>query len=90
MENNLKKYRKIKKYTLQQLGDCVGTSKSYIWELENSKSSPSLRIAYCVSRALGVKLELVFPDDQDYEVEIVCTEIVTKKYKKREFPEITV
>ena len=49
--------------TLQQLADAAGTSKSHIWELENSKKTePSFALVYAMSRALGVKMELFAKD----------------------------
>lgn len=80
MENNLKEYRKRRSYTLQKLADCVGSSKSYIWELENKKSSPSLRISYAISRALGVNIADIFPDDQVYDQEII--KVVRRRVSK--------
>ncbi len=51
--------RKNSKMTLQQLADQVGSSKSYIWELENNRSEPSLWLAGQISNALGIRLQLM-------------------------------
>lgn len=43
--------------TLEQLANFVGTSKSYIFELEKDKSMPSLLIAARIAQALDVSLQ---------------------------------
>ena len=80
MENNVKKYRLARKFTLQKLADLAGTGKSYIWELEQGKYSPSIRSAYAISKALGKTVFAVFPDDQEYET----TEIKVTNLKRKE------
>ena len=67
MENNLKKIRLAQGLSLDDIGSKIGSSKSYIWELEKGKSSPSLVKAYAISKILGHRLEDVFPDPNEYE-----------------------
>lgn len=38
--------------SLQALGDEVGTSKSYVWEIENDRSQPTIGYAYHISQIL--------------------------------------
>ena len=77
MENKVRIYREGQGYTLQELADLCGSSKSYIWELENGRATPSIRLAYAISTALGEDdVKMIFPDDQKYE------EVVVKKIRK--------
>jgi putative transcriptional regulator len=66
MKNKLKEFRKSNGFTLQRVAILAKTSKSYVWEIENEKSDPSLRIAYALSNAVGECVETVFPDPNDY------------------------
>jgi putative transcriptional regulator len=73
MINHVKECRKEKGLTLQELADRSGAAKSYIWELEQGKSTPSIRLAYAIARAFGESVENIFPDDQEYEEVVVRT-----------------
>lgn len=56
--DRLKKLRDSKGYTLEQLADKSGVSKSYIWELEKkSPPRPSADRLLALSKPLGVTLE---------------------------------
>lgn len=79
MKNKIKDYRKDLGLTLEQLADMAGTTKSYIWELENN-SGPSIGLlkAYAISKALCQSVYEVFPDNQKYEEEIVTIKKVRK------------
>lgn len=66
----LKFLRKGKGMTLQQLADISGTSKSYVWELENKHHPrPSVDLVVKISGALGVGINVVmgWPDPFDDE-----------------------
>lgn len=76
MLNSIKQYRESSGYTLQTLADKCGASKAYIWELEQGKSTPSIRLAYAISSVFCVDVQKIFPDDQQYE------EVVTKTVRK--------
>lgn len=67
MLNNIRKHRKELKYTLETLANMAGTTKSYIWDLEAGKSTPNIRLAYAISKALQANVVDVFPDDQEYD-----------------------
>ena len=78
--NNVKKYRKEIGLTLDELACRSGTTKSYIWEIESdNRVSPSLRKAYAISRTLDKSVYEVFPDDQDYEEEVIQVKVVKLK-----------
>ena len=53
----LRDARKSVKLSLEAASDDVPCSKSYLWEMENNASEPSLRIANGIARTYGLKLE---------------------------------
>ena len=53
----LKTLRKTIGYTLDDMAKYTGLSKSYVWELENGRSEPSLRVAANLSEVLGTPIE---------------------------------
>lgn len=71
--NKLRHYRDLRGYTLEELAKRAGTTKSYIWELENKDSNPSLSKAYAIAKILGFKITDVFPDPNNYIVEKLLT-----------------
>jgi DNA-binding XRE family transcriptional regulator len=48
--------RKRNDLTLDDLAAKVGTTKRYIWDLENGKSEPSFSLAFRLAHQLGIKL----------------------------------
>ena len=54
----LKTLRKRNGMTLEELGEEIGTSKSYMHELENGKCEPSFHKAYALAKVLGVEMKL--------------------------------
>lgn len=53
----LRDARKSVKLSLEAASSEVPCSKSYLWEMENGTSEPSLRVASGIARAYGLKLE---------------------------------
>ena len=78
MKNNLKHFRGVSGLTLEGLAVMAGTTKSYIWELENERAVPGLKRAYSISKALHRGIEDVFPDKQEYKTETVTRTIKVK------------
>lgn len=59
--NKLSHYRKVAGLTLQELADEVGSSKAYMWQLENKDNpQPSVGLAWRISLALGFPLADIF------------------------------
>jgi len=54
----LEEMRKRNNFSLQELADVAGTSKSYLWELCQGKTEPSFMIAYKLAKAIGVDMKL--------------------------------
>ena len=56
----LKKYRKLKKLTQEQLGQMEGVRRETIMRLEAGKYNPSLKLAVDISRVVGAPIEDIF------------------------------
>ena len=66
LSDKIKRYRKEKRLTLEQLGDLTGSSKSYIWELENrNPPRPSAEKIARIAAALGLTPEFLMDDERD-------------------------
>jgi transcriptional regulator with XRE-family HTH domain len=66
LSDKIKRYRKEKRLTLEQLGDLTGSSKSYIWELENrNPPRPSAEKIARIAAELGVTPEFLLDDERD-------------------------
>lgn len=57
LAHNINLLRKRKGYTLEQLAKHCGTSKSYVWELENKTVHPSVFLASKIAHVLGVSTD---------------------------------
>lgn len=55
----VRELRKEKQWTQTDLANAMGTSKAMIIELEAGKGNPTLERLKNVSKALGVKLEII-------------------------------
>jgi transcriptional regulator with XRE-family HTH domain len=69
--DRLQKRRKSKNYTLEQLAEKSGVSKSYIWELENKNPPrPSADRLLALSKPLDVTLEyLMYGEEEGHSLE---------------------
>lgn len=80
--DKLRKLRKEKKFTLQELADAAEMSKSYLWELENRDSrSPSAEKLSALASKLGVTTEYFFEDDINVPEETHKDEAFFRQYK---------
>jgi transcriptional regulator with XRE-family HTH domain len=78
----IRKHRKERGYTLEKLGELTGSSKSYIWELENKKPPrPSAEKIAKIARVLGVTAEYLV-DPADTEVAEANDEAFYRKYRR--------
>lgn len=55
----IEKYRKQKGFTQETLAEKAGLNRSYFWDVENGRNI-SIKTAYKISRALGIKLSELF------------------------------
>ena len=60
LENEIVVWRAKKRWTQQQLADCVGVSRQTITALEKNKYNPSLVLAFKIANALEITIEEVF------------------------------
>ena len=72
--NNIKLRRKELGWTLQDLADECQLSKSYIWEIEKNKSTPSCNKFRDICLALGSTMEYMFDDDDVIDTDLVFFE----------------
>ena len=60
--NNVRKIRRAKDLTQQQLADLLGITKTYISLIEKGKiPNPSIYRCYGIAKALNVELDDIFP-----------------------------
>lgn len=59
--NNLKAHREKAGLSLQGLADCLGCSKTNIWELEKTTANPTLKTAYSIAAVLDVPVTDIWP-----------------------------
>ncbi len=60
IRNRIRDLRASKEMTQQQLADLVEVTRQTIIAIEGDKYSPSLEVAFRISRVFGVGLEKVF------------------------------
>ncbi|MBF0116594.1 MAG: helix-turn-helix transcriptional regulator [Magnetococcales bacterium] len=66
LSEKIKRLRKEKGLTLEQLGDMTGSSKSYIWALENQNPPrPSAEKIQKIAEVLGVTGEFLLDQEQE-------------------------
>jgi len=66
--SKIKKLRKDKGYTLDQLATLADSSKSYIWELENKNlPRPSAEKLAKIAKALGATMDYFLDDEVTQE-----------------------
>lgn len=75
--NNLKKLRTENKFTLQELGDMCGMSKTHIHRLEKDSANPTLKTAYSLAKILGVTVYDIWPDT----IEVIEETITVRRIK---------
>jgi transcriptional regulator with XRE-family HTH domain len=79
----IQKLRKEKALTLQQLADKTGSSKSYIWELENrTPPRPSADKLSKIASHLGVTIEFLFDDEDSVSEDSATDEMFFRKYRQ--------
>lgn len=73
MKNRIKELRKEKGWTQEELAEKIGVTRQTIAALENQRYSPSILIAYNLTRLLGHKLIedvfIFYEEDLQYYLE---------------------
>lgn len=66
LHEKIKEFRKNKGLTLEQLAQKVGSSKSYMWQLENdSKIKPSIQLIAKIAAVLDVTVDYLSDPNQE-------------------------
>lgn len=60
MENNIKKYRKAKQISQDELAKKCNVTRQTINAIENNKYDPSLTLAIRIAQTLGIKIDEAF------------------------------
>lgn len=78
----IKKLRQDKKYTLDKLAELSGSSKSYIWEIEN-KAPPrtSAEKLSKLAEQLGVTLDYLLDENSEITKEDAIDKMFYRKYR---------
>jgi putative transcriptional regulator len=61
--NNIKTLAGKKGVKISEIIRLTGLSKSYVYDVINGKSVPTISVAQKIAKALGVTMAEVFPDD---------------------------
>ncbi|MEC1628635.1 helix-turn-helix transcriptional regulator [Bacillus paranthracis] len=58
--NKLAVFRKEKLISQERLANYVGSSRTYISEIENNKKQPNVKLAIKIAKILGTSVENIF------------------------------
>lgn len=79
----IQKLRKEKGLTLEQLAERAGSSKSYIWELENKKPPrPSADKLSKIAAQLGVTMDYLLDQEEKITEADATDEMFYRKYRQ--------
>ncbi len=79
----IRELRDGRKYTLEKLADLTGSSKSYIWELENkAPPRPSADKISKIAQQLGVTIEYLLDEEASITVEDASDARFYRKYQQ--------
>jgi transcriptional regulator with XRE-family HTH domain len=82
MAKKIQDLRKTKQLTLEQLGELTGSSKSYIWELENrNPPRPSADKIAKIAAALGVTADYLMDGREATPAPDVVDQAFFRKYR---------
>lgn len=81
--DKIKALRNEKRFTLDQLAQLAGCSKSYVWELENrNPPRPSAEKLSGIAKALGVTLEYFM--DEEVTEENAADQMFYREYQRKD------
>lgn len=82
----IKMLRLDRKFTQQELADVVGMTKSYLSKIENSDSSPPVSTLINIAKALGVKLDTFFNEQEPETIACVIRRDERQKIPRKGSP----
>jgi transcriptional regulator with XRE-family HTH domain len=81
--DKIRRLRKEKGFTLDRLAELTGSSKSYIWELENKNPPrPSAEKVVRIAEALGVTTDFLVDPSETTPDAAVLDEAFYRQYRK--------
>lgn len=63
----LRTLRERRKLSLRQLGDMLGVSKNYVWNMEKGKKTPNAAMILKIADVFGVTPNQLMLDDQELD-----------------------
>ncbi len=79
----LRKIRTERGLTLEALADRIGSSKAYVWQLENkTNAKPSAELLLKLSEVLGEQPEYFLDDSQSERTELHVENAFFRKFQK--------
>lgn len=79
----LRKIRTDQKKTLEELAIAIGSSKAYVWQLENKKNAkPSAELLLKISNFLGESPDFFLDDTAEERSESQVEDAFFRKFKK--------
>ena len=60
MDNSIKEAREKRNISQEKLADKAGISRTHLSEIENNKVNPTLKVAFAIAHALGLKVNQIF------------------------------
>jgi transcriptional regulator with XRE-family HTH domain len=82
MGQKIKRFRKSLGLTLQEVATKVGSSKSYIWDIENKNIQPSAKKMVAIADVLKITVEFLLDDTKEKMMLSDEEEYFLKKYRK--------
>ena len=81
--SKLRTIRTERKITLEELATAIGSSKAYVWQLENKESAkPSAEILLKISNYFGQSPDFFLDDELDTPSENQVEDAFFRKFKK--------
>jgi transcriptional regulator with XRE-family HTH domain len=79
----LRKARTAKNATLEEVAEAIGSSKAYIWQLENKKNAkPTADLLLKVANFLGVAPDFLLDDSRDDQSEDQLEDAFFRKFQR--------
>lgn len=79
----LRKVRTSRNKTLEELANAIGSSKAYVWQLENKKNAkPSGELLLKIANCLGESPDFFLDDDANERTEDQLEDAFFRKFKR--------
>lgn len=79
----LRKARTARKATLEDLAEAIGSSKAYVWQLENKKNArPSAELLLKIANFLGIAPDFLLDDSRDEHDEAQLDDALFRSFRR--------